>query len=276
MRINHRIVIIGGGNAGISVAARLRKAGEKDIAIVEPNSTHYYQPLWTLVGGGQANVKETAKPEADVIPQGVAWIKAAATSVDSERQLVMVEGGGVLGYEYLVVAAGIQLDWDTIPGLREALETPDVSSNYSYDLAPKTWEMIRNFRSGTAVFTMPSNPIKCGGAPQKIAYLAADYWREQGVLNDIHIVLVLPSDAMFGVEVFSRELEKVASRYGVDVRLTSEVTAISPETHTLTISSLEDGSEEEMHYDFLHAVPPQSAPDWVKKSSLSDPENPLG
>jgi len=276
MSIDHRIVILGGGNAGVSVAARLRKAGEKDVAIVEPSSTHYYQPLWTLVGGGQANIKETEKPESDVIPQGVAWIKDAAKSVDPKHRNITLKGGGTIGYEYLVVATGIQLDWGKIPGLNKALETPYASSNYSYDLAPKTWSMIENLRAGTAVFTMPSNPIKCGGAPQKIAYLAADYWRQQGVLGDIRVVLVLPSAAMFGVEVFSRELEKVASRYGIEVRLGSEVTSISPESKTLTISAADGANEEELHYDFLHAVPPQSAPDWVKESPLADRENPLG
>ncbi|MEX3610828.1 FAD/NAD(P)-binding oxidoreductase [Rothia sp. LK2588] len=276
MNISHRIVIIGGGNAGISVAARLRKAGEHDVALIEPSSTHYYQPLWTLVGGGQARVEETAKPEADVIPQGVAWIKATATSVDTEHNLVQLDNGSSIHYEYLVVAAGIQLDWNGIPGLEEALKTPQVSSNYSYALAPQTWEGIKNLTSGTAVFTMPTNPIKCGGAPQKIAYLAADYWREQGVLNDMRVVLVLPSDAMFGVEEFSRELEKVVERYGIDVRLSSEATAINSADQTVRISSLKTDESEDIHYDFLHVVPPQSAPDWIKKSPLADPENPLG
>jgi len=102
--------------------------------------------------------------------------------------------------------------------MAESLNTAAVSSNYRYDLAPKTWQLIKKMRSGTAVFTMPSGPIKCGGAPQKIAYLAADYWRRQGVLNAIRAVLVLPTPGMFGVKVFSDELERVAARYGIEVR----------------------------------------------------------
>ena len=196
--IDHKVAIIGGGNAGISLAARLRRAGMTDIGIIEPAETHYYQPLWTLVGGGRAPAAESARSEASVMPQGVGWIKDRAEGVDPDAQTVSTSSGTTIHYDHLVVCPGIQLDWDSVPGMAESIDTPQVSSNYRYDLAPKTWQMIQKMRSGTAVFTMPSGPIKCAGAPQKIAYLAADYWREQGVLDAIRVVLVLPTPGMFG------------------------------------------------------------------------------
>lgn len=210
------------------------------------------------------------------MPQGVAWLKDAATSVDPDARIVTLESGTAVSYEYLVVCPGIQLDWDSVPGMRESLDTPSVSSNYRFDLAPKTWDMIRGLRSGTAVFTMPSGPIKCAGAPQKIAYLAADYWQQQGVLGDIRVVLVLPTPGMFGVKEFADELEKVVDRYGIEVRKNSEATAIDSAAKTVTIRDNAGERSEELPYDFLHTVPPQSAPDWVKNSPLSDPDNPGG
>ena len=201
MAIHHRVVIIGGGNAGISVAARLRNKGQDDVAVIEPSDKHYYQPLWTMIGGGQGKAESTVRPQASVMPQGVAWIKGAAEGVDPEKNEVRLADGTVVSYDWLVVCPGIQLDWAKTEGLPEALETPNVSSNYRFDLAPKTWQMISNMKRGTAVFTMPTDPIKCGGAPQKIAYLAADHWRKEGVLDDIHVILVLPSPGMFGVKV---------------------------------------------------------------------------
>ena len=276
MAIHHRIVIIGGGNAGISVAARLRIKGQDDIAVIEPSDKHYYQPLWTMIGGGQGNIKSTERPQASVMPQGVAWIKGAAEGVDPEKNEVRLSDGTVVSYDYLVVCPGIQLDWDKTPGLPEALKTPNVSSNYRFDLAPKTWQMIRHMKQGTAVFTMPTDPIKCGGAPQKIAYLAADHWRKEGVLDDIHVILVLPSPGMFGVKVFSDELEKVAAKYGIDVRFNSELTEVDGATRTATIRNNASGESEDIHYDIMHVVPKQSAPDWVKNSPLADPDSPLG
>jgi sulfide:quinone oxidoreductase len=160
--------------------------------------------------------------------------------------------------------------------MAESLDTAAVSSNYRYGLAPKTWQLIKKMRCGTAVFTMPSGPIKCGGAPQKIAYLAADYWRRQGVLDAIRVVLVLPTPGMFGVKVFSDELERVVARYGIEVRKSSEVTAVDPDARSVTITDNTDQTTEELAYDLLHVVPRQSAPDWIKASPISDPDNPGG
>lgn len=276
MELHHRIVVIGGGNAGISVAARLRNSGQRDVAVIEPQEQHYYQPLFTLIGGGRAPAKQAVRAEAKVIPSGVSWIKDAAVAVDPEAQRVTLASQTIVGYDYLVVCPGLQLDWDRVPGMREAIQTPQASSNYKFELAPKTWEMIKGLRQGTAVFTMPSGPIKCGGAPQKIAYLAADYWREQGVLENIRVILVLPAPKMFGVEVFSQELVKVARRYGIEVRHNSEVTAIKSDLQTVTIRHNLGETSEDVWYDMLHVVPPQSAPDWIKQSPLSTPDNPLG
>ncbi|MBU8821035.1 NAD(P)/FAD-dependent oxidoreductase [Mycolicibacterium goodii] len=201
--ISHEIVVVGGGNAGISLTAKLRRAGLADIGVVEPSDTHYYQPLWTLVGGGCVRAQASRRAEASVMPQGADWIKDRAYEVDPDKQIVRTESGSVVRYDHLVVCPGIQLNWSAIPGMQEALSSRTVSSNYRYDLAPKTWQLIKSMRAGTAVFTMPSGPIKCGGAPQKIAYLAADYWRRQGVLGNIRVVLVLPTPSMFGVPQFS-------------------------------------------------------------------------
>jgi len=151
-----------------------------------------------------------------------------------------------------------------------------VSSNYLYELAAATWKFIRELRSGTAVFTMPAGPIKCGGAPQKIAYLAADYWREQGVLRDIDVHLVLPTLGMFGVKEFSDVLVGVARRYGIQVHLQSEAVNVNPDTREVTIANRVQETESTLGYDMMHVVPPQSAPDWVKKTALADPASPAG
>ncbi|MGA1145931.1 MAG: NAD(P)/FAD-dependent oxidoreductase, partial [Candidatus Nanopelagicales bacterium] len=169
MNQKHQIVIIGGGTGGITVAARLKKAGIADVALIEPSDTHYYQPLWTLVGGGRAKAPESARSMASVIPAGVTWVKDAVVSVDPDAHTVTTASGRVVGYDRLVVAAGIQLDWGGIPGLTEALGKDGVSSNYRYDLAPITWQNVQKTKSGNAIFHMPPNPIKCAGAPQKIA-----------------------------------------------------------------------------------------------------------
>ena len=275
---HHQIVIIGGGAAGIDVGARLRHAGLKDVAIVEPSDTHWYQPLWTLVGGGCVSLDKTRRPESRVMPKGVTWVKDAAVAIDPDAQSVSLASGTTIEYDALVVCPGIQLNWDGIGGLSDALGHDGVSSNYLGEMAPKTWEFIRNLKSGTAVFTMPAGPIKCAGAPQKIAYLAADYWRQQGVLKDIKVVLALPGAAMFGVPEFSRVLDDVVKRYGIEVRFQRELAEVHGSAHEVVLvdKSGDESQKEVLGYDFLHAVPPQSAPDWLRASPLADAASPFG
>ncbi|MEU6154651.1 FAD/NAD(P)-binding oxidoreductase [Actinosynnema sp. NPDC047251] len=262
------IVIIGGGTAGISVAARLRRAGRRDVTLVEPAEVHHYQPLWTLVGGGRAPVSASARPMRSVVPRGVRWVRSAAVGVDPFARRVLLRDGGI-GYDQLVVCPGIQLDWHRLDGLAQAVGHDGVSSNYAGAYAVEMWRFIREVKAGSAVFAMPSGPIKCGGAPQKIAYLAADHWRERGVLGRIDVHLVLPGTAMFAVPEYAAVLEGVARRYGIHVHLESEVVRVRPSAREVVVRG-PDG-ERSLPYDVAHLVPPQSAPDWVKASPLAGP-----
>ena len=267
-----RIVIVGGGAAGIDVAARLRRAGEHDIVLVEPSGEHFYQAMWTLIGGGRGSMRDAVRAEWTLVPKGVRWLQDAATAVYPEQQLITTKTGAAIEYDRLVLCPGLQLDWTHLPGLAESVGTHGIGTTYRHDLAAVTWNMIRELRSGTAVFAMPRNPIKCPAAPQKIAYLAADWWRRQGVLNNIHVMLVLPTPVMLAQSQFAAALARVAARYGIEVLLGHEVTEILRDSREVVITDHHGDAEKatSVHYDFVHAIPPQSAPDWVKESNLSD------
>lgn len=265
-----RILIVGGGTAGITVAARLLRKGHSDIAVIEPSDAHYYQAMWTLVGGGQARAGQTVRPESDVMPKGASWIRKAAAGVDPDNNTVECTDGSSYGYDVLVLCPGIQLDWHRTEGLAETLGRNGVSSNYRFDLAPRTWDFIRGTRSGTAVFAMPSGPIKCAGAPQKIAYLACDYWRRQGVLDNIDVHLVLPTPRTFGIPAIADSLDAVVADYGITLHTESEVTAVDADARKVTVSSLgPSGTDTTLPFDVMHIAPKQSAPDWVKATSLT-------
>jgi sulfide:quinone oxidoreductase len=273
--VHHRVVIVGGGTAGISVAARLRKK-VSDIAVIDPSEKHYYQPLWTLVGGGCAKAATSERSESSVMPKEVTWIKDAAAGFDPDNNTVMTESGKTIGYDVLVVCPGIQLDWNKIPGVSATLGKNGVSSNYTFQLAPRTWDFIRDTTSGSAVFTMPGGPIKCAGAPQKIAYLACDFWRKQGVLDNIDVHLVLPTPRTFGIPVFADELDKVVADYGINLYLSSELESVDPDGKRAQFKSMkDDGANFDLSYDVMHVVPHQSAPDWVKSSPLAN-DTPAG
>jgi sulfide:quinone oxidoreductase len=260
----------------VTVAARLRRAGVQDVAVLEPSATHFYQPLWTIVGGGLADVRKSARPQAGVMPKGTTWIRAGAAAIDPVAQTVSLTDGSIVEYGALIVSPGIQLNWEGISGLPQAIGRDGVSSNYAYHLAPATWQFIRDTTSGTAIFGQPNGAIKCAGAPQKIAYLACDYWRRQGVLGDIDVHLVLPTPGMFGVPAFARILEQVAERYGITVHFSSEVVEVDPDAREAVVRNITDDTKERMPYDVMHLVPPQSAPEWIATGPLADPSNPAG
>jgi sulfide:quinone oxidoreductase len=272
--IHHQIVIVGGGTGGISVAARLSRALERpDIAILEPSETHYYQPLWTLVGGGAATKESTARAEADLIPHGATWIRDAAVAFDPERNTVTTAGGRRIRYDYLVVAPGIQLDWAKIDGLPAALGKDGVCSNYSYDTVDSTWKFIRGLRQGTAIFTNPNTPVKCGGAPQKIMWLAEHHFRRTGVRSAIDVVFASAGAKIFAVAKYAATLERLVRERDVITRFHHNLIAVRPQSREAVFTRSEPGGTAEevvMRYDLLHVTPPMSAPDFVKRSPLAN------
>ncbi|MFJ6078685.1 NAD(P)/FAD-dependent oxidoreductase [Pseudarthrobacter sp. NPDC092419] len=262
------VVVIGGGNAGVSLAARLQRYGVKDVALIEPKDHHLYQPLFSHIAGGRATAQEAVRTQESVTPAGVTWIRDSAVDVDANANTVTLASGSTVAYGQLVVCPGLQYDWDTVPGLAEAVHSPHGASHYEFDLAPKAWTLLSGMTSGTAVFTMPAGPIKCGGASQKPMYLACDYWRQQGVLDKIRVVMVQPYPTVFGVPEVDRELDRKIAEYGIELRTNSELVAVDAAAQTATIRNLETGNEEQLRYDVLNGVPPQSAPDWLKATDL--------
>lgn len=269
-----RIVVIGGGNAGLSIAGRLRNARLGDVTVIEPRERHVYAPLQSHIAGGTARASRAVRPQADVIPPGVRWLRDEVFTVDPSARRVHLVSGGRVDYDHLVVAAGLRLEWEAIPGLREAMARPEGVSNYDLALAEKASAVLRDLRRGTVVFTQPPEPASCGAAAQKPLYLACDWWRTLGVLDDIRVILVLPDPVPFGIPDVDRELRRILDGYGVEVRYSREVRRVDATSRTLTIGQGDD--EETLAYDVLHAVPPQRAPEWISGSGLADADDPHG
>lgn len=271
---HHTLLIVGGGAAGVSVANNMRRQNAGiDIAIIEPSEKHYYQPGFTIIGGGAYTLKQTTRNEADLIHPTVKWIKDYAETFQPEENSVTLRSGEKVTYDYLVVCPGIQLDWDKIKGLKETLTKNNVCSNYSPDTVEYTWECIQQIKSGTALFTQPPMPIKCAGAPQKIMYLAADRFRKQGILKQISVEFCNAGPAMFGIPFFAKALNKVVAGYGIKTNFNHNLVAIDGPAKTATFEITDaDGNKQQVvkTFDMIHVTPPQSAPDFIKKSPLAN------
>jgi len=276
----HEIVIIGGGTAGITVAAQLLlKDKSLDIAIIDPADEHYYQAAWTLVGGGTFENEETARPMKECMPPRATWLQTAVESLDPENNQLTTSNNTTITYQYLVVAAGIQVDWHKVKGLTDTLNKNNVCSNYGYEYAPYTWEVLKNFKGGNVIFTQPNTPIKCGGAPQKIAYLADEALRKNGVRNKSEINFYSPGGVIFGVEVFARTLKKVNERKNINWNFKHNLKEVRGEVKEAIFDITDDKgnvTEKTVNFDMMHVVPPMSAPDFIKNSPLAKDGDALG
>lgn len=268
-----RIVVVGGGTGGMSVISALNQwPGREglDITLIEPSEYHYYQPQWTMVGGGLFPREVTRRPMADLIPGSVNWInKAVAEFAPGENHVTTVDGERV-DYDYLIVAAGLKLDWDKIEGLPGNLGKHGICSNYSYDSVESTWENIRSLREGTAMFTFPPPPIKCAGAPQKIMYLAEDYFRRHGVRGNIKVAYRCAGDGIFAVKKYADALNAICAARDIDTQFAWKLVAVDAAAHEATFEHTKSGERRAEHYDMLHVTPPMSAPTFVAQSPLAN------
>jgi sulfide:quinone oxidoreductase len=272
--ISGDIVVIGGGSAGIGLLASLLKRDPHlNIILIEPSDQHYYQPAWTLVGGGAYDVTKTVRPMADVLPNGVTWIQAAVSELLPEEHTLVLDSGQRVTWKNLIVCPGLRLAWEKIEGLPETLGQHGVTSNYSYEHAAYTWQLVQQLKNGKALFTQPAMPIKCAGAPQKALYLSCDHWLRQGDLKNIKVEFNLAGAALFGVPTFVPPLMKYVEKYSAHLAFNANLIKVDGPARKawFEIKDAEGNVRvEEKTFDLLHVVPPQVSPDFIRQSPLAD------
>ncbi len=265
-----KIVVVGGGTAGITTAAKLlSNFNPEDIMIVEPADVHYYQPLWTLVGGGVVDAQSSVRPMASVIPDGVTWKKNKVSQFHPNENKIELDNGTMVGYDMLCVAPGIQIDWDKIEGLPQTLGKNGVCSNYDFHQAEYTWEAINSFQGGTAIFTFPSTPIKCAGAPQKIMWLAEETFRQKGIREKSRVIFLSAGGAIFGIPKYREALEKLVKERGIECIFHHDLVKVDGMNKVATARHMETGEEMNINFDIMHVSPPMSAPNFIKESPIS-------
>lgn len=272
--ISGDIVVIGGGSAGIGLLASLLKRDPQlNIILIEPSEHHCYQPAWTLVGGGAYDVKKTRRPLADVLPNGVTWVQAAVSELLPDEQTLILDSGQRVSWNHLIVCPGLRLAWEKVEGLEETLGNNGVTSNYSYQHAAYTWQLVQQLKGGKAIFTQPAMPIKCAGAPQKAMYLSCDHWLKQGTLKNIDVEFNLAGAALFGVATFVPPLMKYIEKYNAQLAFNSNLVKVDGPARKawFEVKDAEGNVHvEEKSFDLLHVVPPQVSPDFIRQSPLAD------
>ncbi|KAL1603472.1 hypothetical protein SLS60_005059 [Paraconiothyrium brasiliense] len=274
---NHKIVVVGSGSAGIALCHQLLHRGrftKDDIAVIDPATWHDYQPGWTLVGGGLKNKSDLRRPMQELIEPRLKFYNKKVTSISPQENYLSLGDGDRIAYEQLVVAPGITIDFDSVKGLPGAIADPDsmVASIYSYDYCDKVYRNIQRAKKGRAIFTQPAGVVKCAGAPQKIMWLALDYWRRAHLYNvgssgsPISITFATGLPTMFGVPKYSAELNRLREQRRVEGLFEHNLVAVDGNTATFDHA----GEPIQRHFDFLHVSPRNVPHAFVKESGLSN------
>ena len=268
----YEVLVLGGGSGGITMSARMkRKVGAGNVAVVEPSKTHYYQPLWTLVGAGAKQLSASARPTESVMPEGVEWIKSRVTALDPDKNCVRLENDVKISYKYLIIALGISLHYEKIKGLPEGFHHPKIGSNYSVHTVEKTWKALQDFKEGNAIFTFPNTPVKCAGAPQKIMYLSEAYWRKTGKRPKANIMFNTSLGVIFGVKKYADALLKIIEERNIAVNYKCNLIEVRADKQEAVFENLDKPGETEVHqYEMLHVTPPMGPPDVLINSPVSD------
>ncbi|KAI8816239.1 mitochondrial sulfide:quinone oxidoreductase [Fimicolochytrium jonesii] len=277
---SYKVVVIGGGSAGMAVTAQLaldalfRKGTRKDILMIDPSDVHYYQPLWTFVGAGLKQMKESERPMGQLVPKQAEWLKDRVSRIDPAANIVTTGSNRQIKYEYLVVAPGIKLDFEKIPGLVESLGKDGVTSNYAVQSVEKTSEFLKAFKGGNAIFTQPATPIKCAGAPQKIAYLAEELFRTRGLRPQTNVRFHTGMGKIFAIDKYAAPLTEICASRNIAVHLFSNLIALRPDAKQAVFRDVSPtasaGKETIVDYDFIHVTPPMSAPPFIRQSGLGN------
>ena len=275
-----KIVVIGGGAAGISAAARLMMIlKEPDITIIDPSDKHFYQPGFTLIASGVYSPDEVYKSQADCIPSGAKWVKDSVVALDADKRIVTTSKGEKISYDFLVLTPGLVYDWDLIEGIDpKALGTGNAHCIYEHEGAIKTWDAIQKFvkNGGKGIFTDTYTKHKCGGAPKKITLLTEHLARKNGTRERLSFNFYTASPELYDVPYYTPRLLEIYAERNVPINLNTRIVGVDTAARKVHFRKTEksaDGSAKvsdfKEDYEFLHFLPPMGTPKFVRESGLS-------
>lgn len=275
---SYRILILGGGEAGLTALQSFEETPLiSDVALVEPSAHRYNQAAWMSVGTEGMDKERTRSAEEISVPSGVTWIQTHVAGIDPEARVVTMDDGTTVGYEYLLVSLGTEVNWERIRNLKENLGDDKICSVYGYEQAERTWEMIRNFEGGRALFTAPSTPYKGGNAPLEILRRTEKLWKESGVRDRTELFFTTAARPEIAGEEYAELIERGAEEESIHVYTGYDLIEVRPDCDeaVFRVSKGNSQSQDVLTYDLLHVVPPMRPPAFLEESGLTYRDGPM-
>ncbi len=266
-----RLLIIGGGTAGTMMANKLRKALDKDdweMTIVDKHKTHYYQPGFLFIPFGIYTKDDVQKPKSDFFPAGVKVIYSDVDKIDGENNKVLLQGGQILNYDFLIIASGAKTNIDETPGLNDKLWKKSIFDFYTIEGAVALSNFFKTWEGGKLVMAISEIPFKCPVAPIEFICLADAYFTKKGIRDKVELSLVTPMSGAFTKPIATKMLSELLSEKNIKVIPDFYIERIDNENKTLV-----SYDEMEVPFDVLTIVPVNTGDEMIARSGLGDDMN---
>jgi sulfide:quinone oxidoreductase len=266
-----KLVVLGAGTAGTIVVNKLRRRLGDDewaITIIDEEPDHLYQPGFLFIPFGTYQPDEVVKPKKSFIPKGVDFIEASVDLVEPDKNVVRLEDGTEIEYDYLVIATGTHPRPDQTPGLEGEEYGKTIHDFFSLEGATALADALEDFDGGRLVVNLIELPIKCPVAPLEFAFLAESYFRKRGMRDRVELTFVTPLDGAFTKPVAARQLGGMLDERKIALETDFYLERVDAEARNLV-----SYDEREVPYDLLVTVPINMGADFVARSGLGDELN---
>jgi sulfide:quinone oxidoreductase len=273
-----RIVIAGGGAAGLTAASRLAQSLDgATITLIEPRKEHWYQPGFTLIAAGIKPQNYAVSQTTDYVPKGVELVAEKVAEIDPEGKKVVTDAGRTIAYDFLIVALGLELNYGGIEGMDTArIGQNGLGSLYMNPAAAAaTYTAMSTFadKGGIGLFGRPATEMKCAGAPLKYTFITDDHLRRRGNRGKAEIHYMAHGKVLFSVPIVSEKVRMLFEDRGVKVHQDHVLQAIDIDRRIATYKT--PNGPREQGYDFINVIPPMRAPEPVRRSPLPWKEGPF-
>jgi sulfide:quinone oxidoreductase len=263
-----KLLILGAGTGGTIMANKLRKVlnrSEWEMTIVDEEKNHYYQPGFLFIPFGIYTRQDVIKPKADFIPSGVKLLFNKIDRIEPDKNRVLLDGGTVLAYDWLIIATGIRMVPEETPGLKDKLWHKKIFDFYTIDGAVALYEFFRNWEGGRLVLAISEMPIKCPVAPLEFVFLADHYFIEIGIRDKVDISFVTPLPGAFTKPRTSKLLGDLLVEKNIKV---------IPEFYIERVDNDEQKiisyDQQEVPFDVLAIIPVNMGSSVIERSQMGD------
>jgi sulfide dehydrogenase [flavocytochrome c] flavoprotein chain len=263
-----KIVIIGGGAGGATVAHYLKKGDAKlDITVIEPNATYSSSFFSNLYLGGFRSFASLDHSYDGLRKLGIKVVRDFATGVDSAKKTVATRNGGAMPYDRLIVSPGIDIKYDSVPGYTKELSNRFPHAYQTSGLGKQQLMAAMNAMpdGGTFAMAMPAGAYRCPPGPYERACMIAHYIKTKKPKSKL--VILDPKKTFSKQPVFLEAFDKYYKGI-IEMNLSNEIDDYSVARFDAKAKEITTKAGKKVKFDAANIIPSQKAGEIAAKAGI--------